>query len=224
MPASDQMPVTGQTPDSVQTSVAERLRSAAIEVFGARGYTASRVSDIVGAAGVAQGTFYLYFDNKEAIFLSLIDDFFGRLLGQTLGRYSAADLTTPADMMRQFRQMWRTILTHCRQEPVLTALVLRESYVLGPQSRARVDARFNHIAAAIQTYLEAVAARGIIRLAQSAPTSWAVLGIIERAIHYAVVIDPETDVDTLADAFVRMELGGLLGVREIERQLTGSPT
>ncbi len=198
-------------PDSDQAPVPERLLQAAVDVFGARGYTAARVSDIVGRAGVAQGTFYLYFENKEAIFLKLVDDFFGRLLGETLGRYPATDLNSPHDLMEQLRRMWRTILDRCRQEPVLTTLVLRESYALGPASRAHVDERFDHVAAAICAYLEEVSERGIIRLGMAAPTAWVVLGIIERAIHYTVVVDPEADVDKLVDEFLRLELSGLLG-------------
>ena len=41
---------------------------AAREVFEERGFLDTRVSDIVAAAGVAQGTFYSYFDSKEAVF------------------------------------------------------------------------------------------------------------------------------------------------------------
>jgi AcrR family transcriptional regulator len=38
------------------------------KVFEERGFLDTRVADIVTAAGVAQGTFYSYFDSKEAVF------------------------------------------------------------------------------------------------------------------------------------------------------------
>ncbi len=38
------------------------------KVFEERGFLDTRVADIVAAAGVAQGTFYSYFDSKEAVF------------------------------------------------------------------------------------------------------------------------------------------------------------
>jgi Bacterial regulatory proteins, tetR family len=41
---------------------------AARKVFEERGFLDTRVADIVAAAGVAQGTFYSYFDSKEAVF------------------------------------------------------------------------------------------------------------------------------------------------------------
>ena len=43
------------------------LLYAAQELFIERGYTATPVSAIVKAAGVAQGTFYLYFKSKQAV-------------------------------------------------------------------------------------------------------------------------------------------------------------
>jgi AcrR family transcriptional regulator len=201
--------------DSDQGSVSERLLRAAVDVFGARGYAAARVSDIVGRAGVAQGTFYLYFESKEAIFLRLIDDFFGRLLGDTLGHYPAAGLESTRDLVAQLRQMWLTILDRCRREPVLTMLVLRDSYALGSASRARADECFARVVAAISAYFQEVSARGIMGRGISDPAAWVVLGIIERAIHYAVVIDPDADADRLVDEFLRMELGGLLGSWDI---------
>lgn len=46
----------------------EQLLAAAAEVFAERQYLATNVADIVQRAGVAHGTFYRYFDSKEAIF------------------------------------------------------------------------------------------------------------------------------------------------------------
>jgi AcrR family transcriptional regulator len=43
------------------------LISAALKIFEKKGYSKATVSEIVKAAGVAQGTFYLYFDSKEDV-------------------------------------------------------------------------------------------------------------------------------------------------------------
>jgi AcrR family transcriptional regulator len=63
---------------SSRTSRGERTRtrlvSAARDVLAARGYAATRVEDVVAAAGVSHGTFYTYFENKPALLEALIDD------------------------------------------------------------------------------------------------------------------------------------------------------
>ena len=209
--------VSTPMPNRKEQPSREKLSLAAIAVFGERGYHAARVSDIVGRAGVAQGTFYLHFESKEAIFLALIDDFFARLLDQTLGRFPASGLADTADLAVQIGKMWRAILGHCRHEPVLTTLVLRESSAVGTGARARVEARFAQLVAAIGSYLDAVSATGLIRQGMSDASAWALLGMLERAIHYAVVVNPAADIDALAEEFLRFELTGLLGAEVTAR-------
>jgi TetR/AcrR family fatty acid metabolism transcriptional regulator len=51
-----------------------RILHAAVKVFARRGYFASRVADVARRAGVADGTIYLYFRNKEDILVSLFDE------------------------------------------------------------------------------------------------------------------------------------------------------
>jgi len=58
----------------------EQILSAATRVFAAKGYHRASVSDIIKAAGIARGTFYLYFDGKREIFAELVDVLTVRLL------------------------------------------------------------------------------------------------------------------------------------------------
>jgi len=50
--------------------VSNRLVVAAREAFAQHGYAGVNVADICSAAGIAKGSFYRYFDSKEAIFLA----------------------------------------------------------------------------------------------------------------------------------------------------------
>jgi TetR/AcrR family fatty acid metabolism transcriptional regulator len=52
----------------------EAIVEAAIEVFAQKGFHAARISDVARAAGVADGTIYLYFDNKEHLLLSIFEE------------------------------------------------------------------------------------------------------------------------------------------------------
>lgn len=51
-----------------------RILDAAVCVFARKGYFAARVSDVARKAGVADGTIYLYFRNKEDILVRLFDE------------------------------------------------------------------------------------------------------------------------------------------------------
>ena len=68
-----------------------RLLDAAEQVFGEVGYHDASMVKITEAAGVAQGTFYLYFDSKKAVFDELVRDLNQRVRhamkeGSTRGR------------------------------------------------------------------------------------------------------------------------------------------
>jgi len=51
-----------------------RILEAAVRVFAKKGYFAARVADVARRAGIADGTIYLYFRNKEDILVSLFDE------------------------------------------------------------------------------------------------------------------------------------------------------
>src|SRR6476619_5566653 len=51
-----------------------KILDAAREEFGERGFSESSIVGITQRAGVALGTFYTYFDSKEAVFQALVRD------------------------------------------------------------------------------------------------------------------------------------------------------
>ncbi|EJN94727.1 TetR/AcrR family transcriptional regulator [Streptococcus ratti] len=56
------------------TNKKQALKTAACEIFSKKGYKATGISEITKKAGVAAGTFYNYYDSKEAIFLDVYID------------------------------------------------------------------------------------------------------------------------------------------------------
>jgi AcrR family transcriptional regulator len=50
----------------------QAILDAALTVFAERGYEAARLDDVAAKAGVAKGTLYLYFNDKEALFEALV--------------------------------------------------------------------------------------------------------------------------------------------------------
>ncbi len=70
----------------------QSLKTAAYEVFSKKGYKATGISEIARQAGVAVGSFYNYYESKEAIFLDIyIDESTPRCdahVPSSLGRWS----------------------------------------------------------------------------------------------------------------------------------------
>ena len=64
------------------------------DVFARRGYHAAKIDEIVACAGIARGTFYLYFHDKRAIFEEIVDNAFVRL-GEAVVRVDTEDPRRP---------------------------------------------------------------------------------------------------------------------------------
>jgi TetR/AcrR family transcriptional regulator, transcriptional repressor for nem operon len=81
----------------------ERLKIATAEVLERKGYLAMRAADIAKRAGLAEGSFYIYFKDKTAatltVLTSLLEDFM--LLGNQV-----AEATSPFEAIRQANQEW----------------------------------------------------------------------------------------------------------------------
>jgi TetR/AcrR family fatty acid metabolism transcriptional regulator len=58
----------------------DRILKAGIKVFAKNGFYSTRVSEIARAAGVADGTIYLYFKNKEDVLITIFEEGITRLL------------------------------------------------------------------------------------------------------------------------------------------------
>lgn len=63
------------------------LLEASIEVFKEKGIAGATVADITEAAGVAKGTFYLYFESREHLLLALREEMVNDILDQTARVY-----------------------------------------------------------------------------------------------------------------------------------------
>src|SRR5436190_23105597 len=73
----------------------EKILAAALEEFSARGFAATRLDDVARRAGVAKGTIYLYFRDKESLFQELVRAMLSPVVG-ALEAAQRADLSARA--------------------------------------------------------------------------------------------------------------------------------
>ncbi len=75
-PAARRTPAVPANPAATRAEKAAERRdailNAALDEFASRGFAATRLDDIATRAGVAKGTIYLHFKDKESLFLELV--------------------------------------------------------------------------------------------------------------------------------------------------------
>ncbi|MBB3108662.1 TetR/AcrR family fatty acid metabolism transcriptional regulator [Paenibacillus phyllosphaerae] len=103
----------------------ELILGAAVKVFAETGFHGSQVSKIAREAGVADGTIYLYFKNKEDILVSL----FRERLGELVGKFeaSARDSETADEALRKICELHYTELENNPDLAYVTQIELRQS-------------------------------------------------------------------------------------------------
>ncbi len=112
----------------------QRILDAAVAVFAEKGFHVARVADIADRAGVADGTVYLYFRNKEEILMSAINTAFDAFVNRA--RAELSQIASPADKLRRLAQMHLSALGSNRNLAVVFQMELRQS--------ARFLAPFSH--------------------------------------------------------------------------------
>jgi TetR/AcrR family fatty acid metabolism transcriptional regulator len=103
----------------------QRILDAATRVFARKGYFAARVSDIAKKAGVADGTIYLYFRNKEDILVRLFDEVMSQHVSQA--REAVRALPSAPERLRTIAERHLAVLGENRDLAVVFQVELRQS-------------------------------------------------------------------------------------------------
>jgi TetR/AcrR family fatty acid metabolism transcriptional regulator len=103
----------------------EAILRAAIKVFAQKGYFNSKVADIAGEAGIADGTVYLYFKSKDEILHSIFDRAMDVFIAE--GRRELAELENPKDKLRRIAELHLERLGADRDLAVVFQVELRGS-------------------------------------------------------------------------------------------------
>ncbi|HEY4407447.1 MAG TPA: TetR/AcrR family transcriptional regulator [Xanthobacteraceae bacterium] len=136
------------------------ILEAALKEFSARGFAAARLDDVADAAGIAKGTIYLYFRDKEALFQDLIRSEMSPVVA-TLETALAADLPVRAVAERAVEVFVREVYGTSRRD--IIRLILSE----GPRFPQLADFYYqevlSRIIAAVRALLTRALARGELR-------------------------------------------------------------
>jgi TetR/AcrR family fatty acid metabolism transcriptional regulator len=105
----------------------EKIIQAAIHIFARKGFHNARISDIAKAAKVADGTIYLYFNNKYDILVSLFDKEIGTLIQRVTEAIQAE--SDPRKMLEIFALHHLKLLNDQRDLAEVLQVELRQSNI-----------------------------------------------------------------------------------------------
>jgi AcrR family transcriptional regulator len=101
----------------------EQILKISLRLFAANGYHKTKISDIVGEAGVAQGTFYWYFPSKEAIALEIIQNGQQHLL-KVIAQGYRQTTGTVQDAVKSSEKLFKDLFQFAEENKDLIKLLL----------------------------------------------------------------------------------------------------
>ncbi len=115
----------------------EKILDAAVVEIARLGFYQTTVAMIAKRAGVADGTIYLYFRNKEEILFNLFDRAMGRFI--TEGKAHVEKSVTAVDKLRKIVDLHLSLVGQDRDLAIITQVEMRHSiHFMDQLSRSQV--------------------------------------------------------------------------------------
>ncbi len=185
----------------------EEILKSAISAFSHKGYHNTSISDIIEKAGIARGTFYLYFENKRQIFDSVLDNLIIELDHCIKKIELGQGLPNPLD---QLKANLKRVLILFIENPELTRILLRHATGLDADLDRKITEFYKNWAYKIEDAIKLGIKMGIVRECSSALVSYCILGCIKEVIEHITLNRKEKpDIGVIADELINFGLYGL---------------
>jgi AcrR family transcriptional regulator len=190
----------------------QQILVAAREVFAKRGYAPATVDDIVVAAGVARGTFYLYFEDKRAVFTELIDGFAEQITAAIL-RIVTDDPTRP--VADQVRLNIRAIFGLCLAERSMTKILFTDAVGVDPEFERKLSTFYEAVVQLLTESLKDGQGLGIVADGEPRVLAYLSIGALKELLYQAVTLGlSEESADALTEQIYGFLRSGYLRVDE----------
>jgi AcrR family transcriptional regulator len=173
-----------------------KLLDAAAKEFADLGFHAASISGITRRAGTALGSFYTYFDSKEAIFSALVKD-----MSESVAREAAAGMTDASGIARE-REALTAFLAFARSHKEIYRIIDEAEFADPASYRAHYDGTATRIAAR----LDAAVADGHLAPGDNEVRAWALMGMnVFLGLRYGVWDDsrPVSEITAAVEALLR---------------------
>ena len=181
---------------------------AARSVFYDKGYHDASIDDIIEAADIARGTFYLYFQSKRAIFDELLDELFVTIQAQVKRIETGPNAAPPVEQMDATVDRVLDTLLENRE---MAKILLREAVGIDDEFDVKLKQFYGRIEALLAKAIVTGREMKLVRACDAEMVARCILGSAKELVHWAFVErDPtELDLHHLGRELIAFTLKGL---------------
>ena len=185
----------------------EHILSHAAILFGQKGYHATSIADIIAAAGIARGTFYLYFKNKRSIFSEILD----MLVVQIKQRIRKVDLSDDAPPFKdQIVGNVTGVVELLTSNRALLSILLEGAVGLDKGFADTLGDFYEQMVVTVDGSLALGQEMGLIRDCHSRTAALTALGALKEVLHDALRQNREiTDINSVVTELLDVYLNGV---------------
>jgi AcrR family transcriptional regulator len=185
----------------------QQILSVAREVFARRGYHAAKIDDIVTAAGIARGTFYLYFGDKRAIFEEIVDRTIARL-AMSIVRVDPHD--SSRSVADQVRENILRIVRILLEDRATTKILLSDALGVDPAFDQKLLSFYDEMSSMLERTLRDGQKLGVVGEGDVRLLSWLTMGALKEVMFQIVQRGAEYDEDRLIEGVLALFARGYL--------------
>jgi len=208
---SDAMEARPETRRRRKAERPQEILAAAFTEFSRNGYATTTLDQIAERAGVTKGTIYVYFENKEHLFISMVREITKTTLDTVQEMFETYEGSTAELLRAQFSFIYRDIVADRRRREVLRMLIAE-----APRFPELADRYYDEILrpclALLQQAIQRGMDRGEIRKSAIVDFPQVVVGPIALVDMWLMMFDDRQplDVEAYFNAHLDLVLNGLL--------------
>lgn len=142
-----------------QNDKRQRILEGALKAFARKGFYNTKVSEIASEAGVADGTIYLYFKNKDDLLISLFED----RMEWVIERLETELADSPGDVFEKLRQVVDMHFKLALEEPDLAEFITVELRQSAKFMKEYKNPRFLDYLRILERIVEVGQEQGVVR-------------------------------------------------------------
>ncbi|MDA8233479.1 MAG: TetR/AcrR family transcriptional regulator [Clostridia bacterium] len=182
----------------------KEILQAAAELFAQLGYEKTSVSQIVKKVGVAQGTFYLYFDSKEHVRMGIHEQIINEIIETALIR-----MTGEPDPCKKIEHAVLSSIDILKKNQDLLRVIHREvscEALYDSESREMNRKIVGPLCEILTEGME----QGIFAKTDPVTTAYLIIGTVERVTHSAILWEEPGSLDEITPVLVDFIQRGLM--------------
>ena len=190
-------------PPSLKERRKNEIISAAVKIFSDKGFYKTKVKDITDSLDMSTGTFYIYFNNKEDLFLEAIDD----VVKSIVGGAAKAIMNEKDFVMRMLLRAKVFFEQYSRYSEILNQLraeMTRDSKWF----QERVKGIYQDLTRPLITEFTEAINQGIIRPIDPDLIAYAVTGLIET-LSFRMTMDETYTIDRVIGFLIDFFMNGI---------------